>query len=194
MTDRATQREDTRRRLLGVARQLLLERGFEHTALRDVAAAAGVALGTIFVHFTDKHDLLCAALFEDLERAMALAAAAPPAEFEPWLDGVSAAVLAAYTGQPTVARALLREALLADPPWRERFAGLIAQVSAAVQARVEAEQEAGALNPKANAGVFAGSWAAFVTFALVLWAQEAHPEPRRLVAAMVRQQLQGMLR
>lgn len=190
---RAAQSEDTRRRILAAARALLLERGFEEMALREVAAAAGVAVGTVFVHFADKHDLMCAALFEDLEAAWAQAAATPPAALEPWLDEVTGAVLAAYTAHPTVARALLREALLADPPWRERFAGLIAQVSAAVEARVQAEQEAGRLHPKASARAFAGAWAAFVTFGLVLWAQGQHPEPRRLIATLCRQQLQGVL-
>jgi len=48
MGRREQQREETRRRLLDVARAQFAARGFEATQLRDIAKEAGVALGTIF--------------------------------------------------------------------------------------------------------------------------------------------------
>lgn len=189
---RQEQREDTRRRILDVARASFEARGFEATALRDVAAEAGVAAGTIFVHFTDKHDLLAAALYDDLAAAVTRAATVADDDLAGWLDGVTAEVLAAYTARPALSRVLLREAWLAEPPWRERFAAVIAGLADAVVVRIATEKAVGRVRADADARVFGASYVAFVNLALLLWVQEAHPDPRRLVAAMVHQQLQGV--
>jgi AcrR family transcriptional regulator len=194
MGRRGQQREETRQRLLEVARARFAARGFEATQLRDIAREAGVALGTIFVHFTDKRDLLAAALFDSLADAVSRAARVREQgeDFEAWLDEVTATYLEAYTSQPALARVLLREALLADPPWRERFAGLIEDIAATVVRRVEAEKAAGRLSASAEARTFAGAWVSFFTFALVAWVQRTHAHPRRLVATLVHQHLRGM--
>lgn len=192
MGARDQRREQTRRRLLAVARARFATHGFEATQLRDVARDAGVALGTIFVHFTDKQDLLAATLFDDLHAAAERAAALTGDDLEEWLDRVTATLLEAYTSTPSVARVLLRAALLADPPWRERFAGLIERVAATVVARVEADKARGRLRSDADARVFAGAWVSFFTFALIAWAQQTHPDPRRFVAVLVHQQLEGL--
>ncbi len=192
MGRREQQREETRRRLLEIARAQFAARGFEATQLRDIAQEAGVALGTIFVHFKDKQDLLCSALFADLVAAVGRTAEVQNDEFEAWLDELTATYLEAYTSQPALARVLLREALLAEPPWRERFAGLIGEVAETVVKRVEAEKSAGRLAADADARVFAGAWVSFFTFALVAWVQKTHPAPRRLVATLVHQHLRGL--
>jgi AcrR family transcriptional regulator len=189
---RREQRAATRTRILAVAREQLEARGFEATALRDIAQAAGVATGTLFVHFTDKHDLLAASLHDELAAALVRAVAASDHDLEGWLDAVTAEVLAAYTARPVLARALLREALLAGPPWRERFAALIGGLADAVVARVTAEQAAGTVRRDADPRVFAGAYVAFLNTALILWVQEAHPDPRRFVRAVVHQQLEGV--
>jgi len=113
-------------------------------------------------------------------------------DFEAWLDGVTAAYLEAYTSQPALARVLLREALLSEPPWRERFAGLIGEVAAVVVSRVEVEKAKGRLAAAADARAFAGAWVSFFTFALVAWVQQTHAEPRRFVATLVHQHLRGL--
>jgi len=192
MTKRAAQREATRERLLEAARVRFEEHGFEAVQLRDVADDAGVAIGTIFVHFTDKHDLLCAALFDELAASVECAATVEAGDFTDWLDQVTAVHLAHYTARPKLARVLLREALLAPSPWRERFAGLIGRIGDAVIARLEGERDAGRLmgtDPR----VFAGAYISFFTFALIAWVQETHPAPRRLIDVMVRQHLRGAL-
>jgi AcrR family transcriptional regulator len=39
----------------------LLKKGLSETSMQDVAKAAGVSLGTLYVHFTDKYELVLAA-------------------------------------------------------------------------------------------------------------------------------------
>ena len=188
---RKEQRDETRQRILAAARGCFEARGFEGTGLREVARAAGVATGTVFVHFTDKHDLLAAALYDELAAAVARAGAVAIDDLEGWLDAVTVDVLSAYTARPALARVLLREALLAEPPWRERFAAVIGGLADAVVTRFAAEKAIGAVRVDADAKVFAGAYVAFLNTALILWVQDAHPEPRRFVAALVHQQLRG---
>jgi TetR/AcrR family transcriptional regulator, cholesterol catabolism regulator len=62
-----------RDKILDVAISLAEEGGFENVRQRDVAARAGVALGTLYKSFRSKEDLLSAALerdTEELERRM----------------------------------------------------------------------------------------------------------------------------
>lgn len=65
--------KDRRDKILDVAVALAEEGGFENVRQRDVAANAGVALGTLYKRFRSKEEILCAALereAEILERRM----------------------------------------------------------------------------------------------------------------------------
>jgi TetR/AcrR family transcriptional regulator, cholesterol catabolism regulator len=67
--------KDRRDKILDVAVALAEEGGFENVRQRDVAAHAGVALGTLYKRFRSKEEILCAALereAETLERRMEL--------------------------------------------------------------------------------------------------------------------------
>lgn len=53
-----------RSRLIEAARALLIEHGLAGTTTREIARVAGVSEGTIYNHFTDKYDLVLAAVKE----------------------------------------------------------------------------------------------------------------------------------
>jgi AcrR family transcriptional regulator len=59
--------KDRRDEILDVAVQLAEEGGFENVRQRDVAARAGVALGTLYKRFRSKEEILCAALEREAE-------------------------------------------------------------------------------------------------------------------------------
>lgn len=64
---------DRRRRVIAAAVELASEGGYEVVQMRDVAARASVALGTIYRYFESKDQLLAAALAEwtgELERGL----------------------------------------------------------------------------------------------------------------------------
>jgi AcrR family transcriptional regulator len=61
-TVRAEAADATRRRVVDAAIELFLERWFDDVTLRDVAAAAGVALQTVVNHFGSKEGLFLASL------------------------------------------------------------------------------------------------------------------------------------
>lgn len=74
MSDTLTQSQAARRqRVLQAALQLGADGGYDAVQMRDVAATAGVALGTIYRYFPSKDALLAAAMVEwmqDLERRL----------------------------------------------------------------------------------------------------------------------------
>jgi len=57
-TKRAEQARATRRRIIECARQLFLEQGYAATTFDQVAAAAGVAVQTVYFHFGNKRTVL----------------------------------------------------------------------------------------------------------------------------------------
>jgi AcrR family transcriptional regulator len=59
---RAAETAARKRRLLHGATALAAEGGYEAVQMRDVAARAEVALGTLYRHYASKDQLLCAAL------------------------------------------------------------------------------------------------------------------------------------
>lgn len=65
----AQTRQQTRETLFQVAKRLFLERGFEQTTTRDIAAEAGIAAGTLFNYFPSKESLAFALLVESLDAA-----------------------------------------------------------------------------------------------------------------------------
>lgn len=59
---RGQQAEQTRRTVVEAAHQLFVTRGFAGTGMREVAAGAGVAIETVYSHFSSKRGLLRAVM------------------------------------------------------------------------------------------------------------------------------------
>lgn len=193
MTTRAEQKQRTRQRLLTAAREVFETQGFAGANLRLIAEQAGIAPGTIFVHFQDKRDLLHAALFEDLASTLALALAQEPGpSLETWLARLTDHLLNYYESRPALSRILLQESLLADPPWAERFAAQIGEAHQAIVRRAELARQKGELRPDADLALFAAAYLAFYMFGLIAWAQRTHPDPRRLIQRMTAQHLMAL--
>jgi AcrR family transcriptional regulator len=57
---RSGRKAETHRRLLQAARRLFIERGYHATRPQDIARAAGVAIGTFYLHFADKWEIFVA--------------------------------------------------------------------------------------------------------------------------------------
>ena len=62
--------EETRRRILSAALKVFRERGFEAATMREIAAAAGVAVGAAYYYF-DSKDALVMAFYEQAQEEMA---------------------------------------------------------------------------------------------------------------------------
>ena len=123
-----------RDKILDVAVALAEEGGFDNVRQRDVAAKAGVALGTLYKSFRSKEDILTAALdreAETLERRME----AKPALGANRIERVSNffnIITRGLCRKPKYARAVLRAMASGEPEvalkvaaYQERITGLI---------------------------------------------------------------------
>jgi TetR/AcrR family transcriptional regulator, cholesterol catabolism regulator len=69
---RTQQRVATQRNILMTARKLFLEASFDSVGVREIAAEAGVATGTVIAAFGSKVDLLHAIVIEDMNEQLVL--------------------------------------------------------------------------------------------------------------------------
>jgi AcrR family transcriptional regulator len=67
-TRRALAKQQTRKRLIGAARQLFTERGYDAATVRDIAAAADLSTGAVFASFADKAELFSEVIFDGYEK------------------------------------------------------------------------------------------------------------------------------
>jgi len=67
---------DKRRRIMEAAREVFIEHGYEQATTREIAARAGVSVGTVFVYAKDKRDLLLLIVNGELDAVSAKGQAA----------------------------------------------------------------------------------------------------------------------
>lgn len=188
---REARKRATRARILEVARALLERDGFEATHIRGVAAEAGVSSGTVLLHFRDKHDLLHAALFDDLERTWhAARGAAKGRALERELVALASAFFDYYLAREALSRALLERSLFAAPPWSERFAGQVDEVATHVATLAGAARARGEVDPSLDPTLVAAAFLSFYYLALLAWCQRAQP-PLPLFRKLLAQHLRG---
>jgi AcrR family transcriptional regulator len=187
---RSAQKEATKSRILEAARLHFERDGFDTASIRDIANQAGVAAGTVLLHFGDKASLLHAALHDDLETAIAHSLAAPSeGPLLSQLCAVARPFYAYYEARPRLSHVLLRESLLAESPWKERFAAQAQRVVHHVSALVEQARARGEVDPKLQPMLLATAFASFYYFVLIGWVQQGVAAPMPLFEALMAQQL-----
>ena len=132
--------ERNRERILAAAADVFAERGLD-VSLDDIAAAAGVGVGTVYRRFPDK-DSLIDALFEDkIGETVQLATEALEIE-DPW-EGLTTFMRGMCRVQAEDRG--LRDALLSRGRGRERVAGARARIAPLALQLFARAQEAGAV-------------------------------------------------
>lgn len=190
---RAAQKEETRNRILQIARAHFERDGFEGASVRGIAAEAGVAAGTVLLHFADKRDLLHAALFDDLAALIASETAKQPTDpLEIALAGLARRFFGYYRARPALSKTLLREALLAESPWRERFTGQVARVHAYIAGLAAEAKRRGELSDAADPALLGVTFFSFYYFALIGWVQGALADPVPLFERLLADHLRGI--
>lgn len=180
--NRRQQREQTRQRLLQVAAELFVRDGVRATRTHDVAASAGVSVGTIYAHFGDKDGLLGAVLmsgFEDLQHGI-------DALYERLLAGQAVdmrafaeAFFAFVERDPDRARLLFGLEVLGTPAG-DRLAQAVHSVN---EARFHQFADAGILRPGMHPSVTARGVLAVVVEVLRWWLTDPEAADREDVIA-----------
>ncbi len=111
-------------RIIDTAIDLAERDGFAAVRLRDVAAQAEVALGTVYRRFSSKEDILVAALEQEISRFDARLRAKPIVGDTPLarLDAFFRMATHGLVSKPNLARALLRAVACGDEGVAERVA------------------------------------------------------------------------
>lgn len=190
---REEQKQKTREAILESAKDLFEERGFADASIRAIAEDAGVAAGTVLLHFDDKRDLLHSALFADLESAIEnTLETLHDARLEQQLEHLTDGMFAYYEQRPMLSRVLLQESLFADEPWASRFTEQVGNVHGRLQEIFQSAIERGELVADCNTMRLGVAYFSFYYFALISWVQGAHPDPVGMVKNLVEQHLDGL--
>jgi AcrR family transcriptional regulator len=191
---RVARKEETRSRILEVARAHFERNGFEASSFRAIAEEAEVAVGTVALHFDDKKGLLHAALYDDLEQAIEVCLTrGNRGSLVKRLTEIMEPAYAYYERRPRLSRTLLESSLFAASPWKERFAGQAIRVHVRLVAVIEAARSRGDIASETNATVFAAAVFSFYYMALIGWAQGQVATPLSLFRSMVEQHVRGVL-
>jgi AcrR family transcriptional regulator len=189
---RDARKEATRARILEVARVHFERDGFEAASIRAIASEAGVATGTVLLHFTEKTGLLHAALYDDLEKAIARCVTTKTrGSLLTRLSTVAGHFYGYYAARPRLSRTLLRESLFAEEPWRQRFAMQVTRVITHVATLVEQAKSDGEIAGATDAQLLSVAFASLYYFALIGWVQGAIDDPRALFKKLMAQHLAG---
>lgn len=116
--------EERSRRIVETAIELAEQGGYEAVRLRDVAAHAGVALGTVYKRFSSKEDILVAALERETQAFEKLTenTTVPGATAEERVAAFFVMVTRAVLIKPNFARAVVRAVASGEPATAEKVA------------------------------------------------------------------------
>lgn len=173
---------ERRRRIAEAVREVFRSKGYEGATIREIAARAGVASGTVFLYARDKRELLLMMVNEDLEQLTDLSFRAIPADAS-LLDQMIAIFAPRYEYWATDPK-LATEALYvtisarADDEASEgaRFHRRRQSILAKLIELLEEKQRAGRISAALDARTSASLFVSIYLSAIRLWLAE--PEPR----------------
>jgi AcrR family transcriptional regulator len=192
---RALQRMETERLIRATALELFLEHGFEGTTTKQIADAAGVAHGTVFLVAATKEALLVKVLEERLREVVAgRARSLPPRGIAAQLAHVFDGLFDFYARAPQLSRAFLKSIVFfGEPVARAVYDEHVARFQAYLASIFEAAIGRGELAPDARSEVAASNVLGLYLLHVVAFLNEAEPD-RRALGARFRAGLDALLR
>ena len=133
--------DDRAKRIVETAVALAERDGYQAVRLRDVAATAQVALGTVYKRFASKEEILIAALEQESEKLLAKIGKKPVPGDDPIerVQFVFNALTKGLLRRPNLAKALVRSLASGDPNITERVASFHALITALVMSALRGE-------------------------------------------------------
>lgn len=183
MNIRERNKSDKRQRILRAAGELFLEKGFEATTTREIAARSGVASGTVFLYARDKSELLSQvggeALVDAIRRGFEAANQAQPLIEQ--MVVVHRHFFELYAPVPELARLFMQQLLTQSDlqvPW---YQTMQVEFMSLLQPRFDAAVARGEVRPGLTSVSFAHClFGQYVTL-LFEWLRSPNPCPKEAV-------------
>jgi len=177
---RERSRLETRRRLVEAGTKLFALRGFARTRATDISREAGVAVGTLYVHFTDKEDLLREILFRGFEEMHAVVRRIAETKFATVEESVRAhtEALVSYAAEHP---ALFQILFSTEVATTAAGAELLAALTAHQEERLREGMVAGYFRADLDPGVAARAVIGMLIQVLHWWTQDPSRAPQDVV-------------
>jgi AcrR family transcriptional regulator len=176
----ARSRAETRRRLLEAGTELFARQGVHRTTSTQIARAAGVAAGTFYLHFPDKHSLfreIAFAALHDLKERMAAAHDAAGPDRVAQLRARMETLVAFAAEQRDLVRIVFGRGHEAGEVAEEMADALFPGVEARLRDRIDEGEADAALHPAVAAQALIATWTRVVAW----WVEDPSRAPREAV-------------
>lgn len=187
----ARAREATRARLRESGRRLFAERGLHAVTSHEIAESAGVAAGTFYLHFRDKHELFRELVFDaigELERRIEISVQPLFGQPEPAARARAEVLLGFAEDHGELVRMVFGRGSEAASVGADALDHMVARLEADLGAN-RPDGSSPALHPAVTAQALVGMWARVVTW----WAESPGRAPRDVVLrTMIDLQLSGV--
>lgn len=164
--------------ILDAARQVFAERGYHGSTMRDIAAAAGVATGTLYLYFPSKealYEALLGRLTQMVLSAIVAARGGRPDVLSKLEASISAAVTV-FSANADLARIVLVQAASADPNFEDRLTQVHRTLAGFVRQDLDEAIAAGRLAPL-DTEVAALAWVGTFYEVIMSWLRDGRPDP-----------------
>jgi AcrR family transcriptional regulator len=157
-------------RIEKAGRALFAKRGFDATTTRAIAEKAGIGIGTLFLYFPEKKDLLIHLFHRDIaEVEVDIFATLPAAPLAAQLEHVFGKLYAYYARDLALSRVFLPELMFLDPERRQRVTAFTADFLKRVAELIAAAQRRGELRHGVDAAQTAYAAFGLYCFTLINW-------------------------
>jgi TetR/AcrR family fatty acid metabolism transcriptional regulator len=148
-------REERRRAILESAVRAFAEHGFLAAKVRDIAAGAGVAEGTIYLYYGGKDDLLLTAFREQVAEFCATVQEilASPLPFAARLERFIELQLASIEADPALAMVVLVESRQTSRFYGDAVRDVLRDYAAAIDTLLESGIESGEVHPDSDVAI-----------------------------------------
>ncbi len=192
---RAQQRLETERLIRATALELFAERGFDATTTKQIAEAAGVAHGTVFLVAATKEALLVKVLEEELREVVAgRARRLPRRDIQAQLLHVFGGLFDFYAREPQLSRVFLKSIMFfGESIAKAQYDEHVAHFAAYLASLFDAAIGRGELAPGTDSQVAASNVLALYLLHTLWFLNEAE-RSRRALGARFRAGLDALLR
>lgn len=174
---------EAREAVLNAAKAEFERVGYEAATMRHIAAAAGVAVGTLFNYFPDKLALLRAALHQDLEEVIASSGSEPTESLEELFITTARPFFTYYCKRPDLSRLLLGRTVFGAANGDDIFREQVERVAGKLKGKVTAMQRAGIVDARASADAIVLAFFSHYYFVLIAELGR-HEKPEPMLARM----------